>query len=207
MADHAPSRFLALPAELRVRIYECLFEAELPQLEVDISLVKDHAPEVAIVAVSRLIRREALAMAQQAVSRFFGTRKFFLDLHEIVSKVGGTGPDLRDAHSKVKALPRFLLPAIELRFRVHRIGRSGARKDNGLVCVKIAVNCGSTPGQDTIKYQSTYSEFRENSRRFDLPGASLGPTPSWLSIAFSRGGAIRHFDVEGAVKTFFDIYN
>ncbi|KAK5736836.1 hypothetical protein LTR17_007161 [Elasticomyces elasticus] len=71
MANHGqPSRLLTLPPELRVRVYECLFEAESQQPDIDLFAVKDFAPNPAILSTNHLIRHEALPIAQPAITRF-----------------------------------------------------------------------------------------------------------------------------------------
>ncbi|KAK5739893.1 hypothetical protein LTR17_004989 [Elasticomyces elasticus] len=145
----AASRLLALPAELRVRIYECLFEDESQQLEIDISLVKDHAPKVAIVAVSRLLRREALEMAQQAVAHFFDHHKFFLEIHP-VPKGGQEHQNRQD----MARLPRLPISGFELRFSVRRSKRTANRTKQHKVSVKLAASYGPVEKHIvTFRYQ------------------------------------------------------
>ncbi|KAK5676928.1 hypothetical protein LTS10_010692 [Elasticomyces elasticus] len=135
MANQTTSRLLALPAELRVRIYEYVFEDLSSQLEIDISLVKGHAPKVAIVAVSRLIRREALEMAEQAVSRFFSNHKFFLDLNQLAPAVKDYLQDPHNAQNPMACLPRYPILTLELRFKLLLVCSSA---DQYAMSIKVA---------------------------------------------------------------------
>ncbi|KAK3629955.1 hypothetical protein LTR56_017714 [Elasticomyces elasticus] len=190
MADHVPSRLLALPAELRVRIYDCLFEDESQQLEIDISLIKDHAPKVAIVAVSRLIRREALEMARQAVSHFFDHHKFFLDIHP-VPKGGQDHQNRQDEQNAMAGLPRLPIPGFELRFSVWRISeRIANRREQRKVSVKLAASY--EPVEKPI-VTLQYQELTED-------GMYSGP---WsIKTYASRSGMIENYMAIGEGKPF-----
>ncbi|KAK5703265.1 hypothetical protein LTR97_004214 [Elasticomyces elasticus] len=76
-----PFRLLDLPAELRVRIYENLFEPN-PGTPQEISLldIRKHVPELAVLATSRLVRREAYAVGKTAEAEIFARHQFMLDL-------------------------------------------------------------------------------------------------------------------------------
>ncbi|KAK5730101.1 hypothetical protein LTR15_000035 [Elasticomyces elasticus] len=76
-----PFRLLDLPAELRVRIYESFFEPN-PGTPQEISLldIHKHVPELAVLATSRLVRREAYAVGKTAGADFFARNQFVLDL-------------------------------------------------------------------------------------------------------------------------------
>ncbi|KAK4894328.1 hypothetical protein LTR27_007461 [Elasticomyces elasticus] len=196
MVDHAPSRFVALPAELRVRIYECLFEDESPQGEIDISLVKDHAPTVAIVAVSRLTRREALEMAEQAVPQFFSNHKFFLDIHSPVTNTGQyhTGP--HGFQNAVKSLPKLPISGFELRFNVALVDWVGSNH----TYVRLAASYDE-PGSRIVNYRAldsggscTYGNFEVNALR---PGVLK------KHVAIGHGEAF-HCCVVDVAEAFFD---
>ncbi|KAK4894325.1 hypothetical protein LTR27_007458 [Elasticomyces elasticus] len=82
MADNArPFRLLDLPAELRVRIYESFFEPD-PGTPQEISLfdIQKHVPELAVLATSHLVRREAYPVGKTAEAEFFARHQFVLDL-------------------------------------------------------------------------------------------------------------------------------
>ncbi|KAK3629951.1 hypothetical protein LTR56_017710 [Elasticomyces elasticus] len=114
-------RLLDLPPELRLIVYEHLFTTPPPG-EMDVTTTLSHAPDVAILATSRLIRHEALEMGKSAVGKFFAQQKFFLtlDIDE-----GPTDP-LDDAQAArircyaqavVAAIPRYPIAALKLVYR------------------------------------------------------------------------------------------
>ncbi|KAK5730098.1 hypothetical protein LTR15_000032 [Elasticomyces elasticus] len=213
MADHAPSRLLALPAELRVRIYECLFEDESPQPEIDISLVRDHAPKVAIVAVSRFIRREALELTERAVSRFFSNHKFIFDLHTITCKNndGKNIPDLREAWSMMKTQPRFLSKTLELRFHIpdQLRRRTGGRQF--VTSVKLEVTFMPEAGDYASTYQLRHDGDSEYTppRKIKFYQAALQGRGQ-VRIALGQGRRphrlVTYFSIEEAVKRFTDVF-
>ncbi|KAK4894324.1 hypothetical protein LTR27_007457 [Elasticomyces elasticus] len=115
------SRLLDLPPELRLFIYAQLFTTPPPG-QMDVTTTLSHAPDVAILAINRLIRHEALEMGKSAVEKFFAQQKFFLtlDIDE-----GPTDP-LDDAKANriqcyaqavVAAIPRFPVAALKIIYR------------------------------------------------------------------------------------------
>ncbi|KAK4905400.1 hypothetical protein LTR49_025305 [Elasticomyces elasticus] len=133
--DHQPFRLFNLPAELRVRIYECFFEpspqcnspAEIDLLEV--KTIKYHAPDLAILATSHLVRREAYDIAKQAERKYFQDTRFTLEFsvpHNAPPRQVKTfTPGLCDTMAAVASLPYFpiicceeLLDAFCLHFNI-----------------------------------------------------------------------------------------
>ncbi|KAK5739894.1 hypothetical protein LTR17_004990 [Elasticomyces elasticus] len=115
MADHgAPLRLLALPPELRVRIYECLFEDESQHPDMDLFAIQHLAPNCAILRTSRLIRREALTIAQQAIASFFSTHTFFIEVR--IRGVYFNTPDIHEIPAAAAAIiPAYPIATLELR--------------------------------------------------------------------------------------------
>ncbi|KAK5676929.1 hypothetical protein LTS10_010693 [Elasticomyces elasticus] len=115
MASHsAPFRFLALPPELRVRIYECLCEDESQHLDMDLFAIQDFVPNPAILSTSRLIRREALTTTQQAIDRFFTAHTFFIlvSLRPTYENI----PHVYDIEEAAALLPAYPIATLELRY-------------------------------------------------------------------------------------------
>ncbi|KAK5730097.1 hypothetical protein LTR15_000031 [Elasticomyces elasticus] len=115
MAGHGqPSRLLALPAELRIRIYECLCENESPHPDMDLFAIQDFVPNPAILSTSRLIRREALTITQQAIDRFFTTHTFFIlvTLRPAYENI----PHVDDIEKAAALLPAYPIATLELRY-------------------------------------------------------------------------------------------
>ncbi|KAK4894329.1 hypothetical protein LTR27_007462 [Elasticomyces elasticus] len=115
MASHGVlSRLLALPPELRVRIYECLFEDEPQHPDMDLFAMKHFAPNCAILRTSRLIRREALAIAQQAIASFFSTHTFFIGVS--IRGVCFNTPDIHEIQAAAAAIiPAYPIATFEFR--------------------------------------------------------------------------------------------
>ncbi|KAK4895314.1 hypothetical protein LTR27_006657 [Elasticomyces elasticus] len=70
-------RFLDLPAELRLRVYELYFEGNEGR-EIWLFRVRPHAPEDAITAVSRGVREESLPLYVRACHAFWATSTFMM---------------------------------------------------------------------------------------------------------------------------------
>ncbi|KAK3629961.1 hypothetical protein LTR56_017720 [Elasticomyces elasticus] len=120
--DDQPFRFLDLPPELRVRIYECFFEPNSQHdfstriNMLDIETIKRQAPDLAILGTSHLVRREAYDIGKEAERHFFHETCFFLDLKTPLIYGGPQKPYTHDLRRMVKAissLPRFPLSKIE----------------------------------------------------------------------------------------------
>ncbi|KAK5736833.1 hypothetical protein LTR17_007158 [Elasticomyces elasticus] len=114
MADNAqPFRLLDLPAELRVRIYESFFEPD-PGTPQEISLfdIQKHVPELAVLATSRLVRREAYPIGKTAEADFFARHQFVLDL-VLDEARSQESPELQAA---MTALPYYPITKMALRW-------------------------------------------------------------------------------------------
>ncbi|KAK4962411.1 hypothetical protein LTR10_000037 [Elasticomyces elasticus] len=106
-----PFRLLDLPAELRVRIYESLFEPNsgTPQ-EISLLDIHKHVPELAVLATSRLVRREAYPVGKTAEADFFARHQFVLDM--IIDEARSQeSPELQAA---IAALPCYPISRMAL---------------------------------------------------------------------------------------------
>ncbi|KAK3633325.1 hypothetical protein LTR56_015893 [Elasticomyces elasticus] len=110
-----PFRLLDLPAELRVRIYENFFEPNsgAPQ-EISLLDIHKHVPELAVLATSRLVRREAYPVGKTAEADFFARNQFVLDL-VIDETCSQESPGLQAA---IAALPCYPISRMALRWYV-----------------------------------------------------------------------------------------
>ncbi|KAK5676925.1 hypothetical protein LTS10_010689 [Elasticomyces elasticus] len=108
-----PFRFLDLPAELRVRIYESFFEpdAGIPQ-EISLFDIQKHVPELAVLATSCLVRREAYTIGKTAEADFFARHHFVLDL-VLDEARSQESPELQAA---MAALPYYPITKMALRW-------------------------------------------------------------------------------------------
>ncbi|KAK5676926.1 hypothetical protein LTS10_010690 [Elasticomyces elasticus] len=117
-----PPNFLDLAPELRVRIYQYYSEPEhkIPQ-ELDILRIRTHAPKVAILRVSRLIRHEALPIGAPVLRQLFEKqRNFVVNLEHKFALRHTQSPEFRAA---VSALPRYPISALKLKFPADSRGR------------------------------------------------------------------------------------
>ncbi|KAK3629953.1 hypothetical protein LTR56_017712 [Elasticomyces elasticus] len=107
-------RFLDLPPELRVRIYECYFEPnpDTPE-EVDLFHLQEYAPNVAVLRTSKLLCHESYPIGKKALAEFFTFRNFAVDLERNFTPSRMLSPVFQAA---AKALPSFPIPALRLRF-------------------------------------------------------------------------------------------
>ncbi|KAK3637749.1 hypothetical protein LTR22_018150 [Elasticomyces elasticus] len=80
----------------------------------DLFAIQHFAPNCAILRTNRLIRREALTIAQQAIARFFTTHTFFIEVR--IRGVCFHAPDVHEVQAAAAALiPAYPITTLELR--------------------------------------------------------------------------------------------
>ncbi|KAK5708478.1 hypothetical protein LTR17_020657 [Elasticomyces elasticus] len=171
MADEEqPFRLLDLPPELRVRIYECLYQDESVG-DLDYLTLREHVPSVAITLTNRLIRHEAMPLYERATKSFYQQHIFYVKMR---MPDGGTGPDgepgdtnlpedMRDILNIAAAMPQ--LPISSVRIKLCLEDRGSDREYQDLrVDVKVTSGGGveathfweSAPGRRDVPYSGEW---------------------------------------------------
>lgn len=111
------SKFLALPAELRARIYELLFEDENDK-DLNAFLLKSFLPARAITRVSHEIRRETIELFNQATEAFWRNQIFYIQPSNANDLSDGPEPNNQvdcDHIPKTTGIPKLTFRLVGLR--------------------------------------------------------------------------------------------
>ncbi|KAK3633323.1 hypothetical protein LTR56_015891 [Elasticomyces elasticus] len=158
--DNQHFRLLDLPPELRVRIYECFFEVPNSIEATDIFEAQQHAPNLAIAATSRLIRREALAIGKAAMLQFYQQGDLFIQM-SVCSSVQWR-EEMQNLQAAASALPSFPLSTFELRYSIQR---SSGEKNDCRMTASIAAG-GNVEGH--TRWFNNGVEYQNIANRIDL---------------------------------------
>ncbi|KAK5719244.1 hypothetical protein LTR15_007767 [Elasticomyces elasticus] len=126
-------RFLDLPPELQLRVYDLYFEGNEGR-EIWLFRARPHAPEVAVTAVSRRVREASLPLYYRACNRFWSTNTFMMYTCENVND-----PDWRD----MVLSDCYSIPGLGIRRLRYIIGDLTHRDGPGTINVEVTASGGT----------------------------------------------------------------
>ncbi|KAK5130959.1 hypothetical protein LTR08_001515 [Meristemomyces frigidus] len=183
------SPLLALPAELRNRIYELLFEDTSPPA-VNILAITTHAPPSAITQTSQQLRAESLLQYRSACTAFWPTHTYELHLRE--AAIGAHNDNLwPDTPTPSMARKLTLTAPLTFAPRIKRL------------TVQIAHPCG-TLTRIPLRVAAPLTVVQTNARPCTLPGNhdydSLPFAAFQGRISLYRGSYDTVIDVYGVLR-------
>ncbi|KAK5688383.1 hypothetical protein LTS10_000361 [Elasticomyces elasticus] len=144
-----PFRLLDLPPELRVRIYECLYQDEAAR-DIDYLTLRKQIPTVAITLTNSLIRHEVMPLYEGATKCFYQEHYFYIKMHMPKAQRKPDGQrcdtslpeDMRDILAIVAAMPQLPVPSIRLYLCLESRG-SGYERGSGFEDLQVDVRVTS----------------------------------------------------------------
>ncbi|KAK4962674.1 hypothetical protein LTR10_000301 [Elasticomyces elasticus] len=144
---------LALPPELRNRVYECVFEDEAPR-NIHVGDIDNHWPSAALPASCQQICKETLEMLRAAVLQFKNNHVCIID----------TDPLIRHEENRIMLLERFggtgyssaKLSSLEIRTGNAAVQTTRTIMANGVLVPRPTTHTGSAvnPRPDTLQMQA-----------------------------------------------------
>ncbi|KAK5708481.1 hypothetical protein LTR17_020660 [Elasticomyces elasticus] len=185
---------LALPPELRNRIYECVFEDEAPR-NIHVGDIDNHWPSAALPASCQQICKETLEMLRAAVLRFQNDHVCIIDMEPLISnektrtmlrqRFGGTG------YSSAK------LQSFALRIGNAEVQSTLLIMSDGVITMEAPTYTGSVENldQDTLGDQERDLFMLSDILHRRLPYLTAG---RWGEHCCERDIPVRHMHYEDA---------
>ncbi|KAK5730100.1 hypothetical protein LTR15_000034 [Elasticomyces elasticus] len=184
-------RLLDLPPELRMRIYECYFEAD-PDAPRAMNLVRvrDFATNVAVLRTSRLVRHESYTISKELVAKFFSQRDFFVEMqYDSILKRRDKIPDLIEA---VAAQPLYPISALTLKI----LGRPTATGVHSW-SARVSTDPGNGTSRVALTIHRDHAPFEEVYPNVWQQAADK------IGVEITRHGNAEYLDPGNLVKAFF----